>query len=934
MKKPIPFGQYYLLDRIAVGGMAEVFKAKVFGVEDFEKIVALKRILPNIAEDHEFITMFIDEAKIAVQLNHANIAQIFELGEVQGSYFIAMEYVEGKDLRTIFERARRPNGNKISPIQAAFIIARACEGLDFAHRKRDKNDRPLGIVHRDISPQNILISYDGDVKIIDFGVAKAQNKMVQTQAGILKGKFSYMSPEQVQGLPLDQRSDIFGLGIVFHEILTGQRLFVGESDFQTLEKVRKAEAPHPRSINPEIPEELDRIAMKALSRDVDARYQYASEMQQDLQRFIYTQTPVYERKDLSQYMRQTFGQDLIKERQKMAEYEEFFANLNAAKMNNTPTGAQWGQQSQTNLLVEQSSNSSGVQSPPAAFGAHQSQVASHSSHSGPNPIVQQPAPAYAASVPPPPPPTPAPSSPYAPSQQPLYRESPQLADDVGESTMLDPSAIPSATPSQSFLAATPQAQNSPPMAPPPSFSQNSPSGLWAPPSQGPSGTPSGVRPPAPPPGPPGPSSVVMRPSAPPTIKALDSSQLPATKEISALDDDQYLTGDQLPIDATLDLEELKKIEELNELYDDGETDTVIDLPKIKKEEFPKTNKKKLYIIGVIILLLLATTTGIAAYIIVKKRQADLEAALQEADEEPGKLYLSLSQPAKSLQFYLNGKRLTAPTLSFPSPYQALIKITKEGRYELRIRKKGFQEVIQRFYMGPGSSLSRTFKLIPTIAYLSVETKPKGAIVFVDGQRQAQPTPATYKIQAGKRFIRILMHARKPWQQTIIIKRKQKLSIKAKLTHTRARIEARCKNGGEAIVYLNGRRRGRILPNKPWIKRYLNVKRTYKVKIVPKKYSKIFVKEVSFPLDPYVVLSVDCLPPREKQEGFLNIRSTPPARIIINNKDYGITPKRVKLKLGKHSITVINVKTKKRLTVSYTIKSDQNYPLIFLPSNWR
>src|SRR5262245_26827807 len=236
--------------------MAEVFRAKATGVEGFEKLVAIKRILPNIAEDDEFITMFIDEAKIAVQLTHANIAQIYDLGKIDDSYFIALEFVWGKDLRTIFERARKRG--EILPIAlSCYVISRICEGLDYAHRKRDAQGDDLQIVHRDVSPQNLLVSYEGEVKIIDFGIAKAANKASKTQAGILKGKFGYMSPEQVRGLPLDRRSDIFSVGIVLYELLTGERLFLGESDFSTLEKVRNVEIMPPTLHNPKIPEELE-----------------------------------------------------------------------------------------------------------------------------------------------------------------------------------------------------------------------------------------------------------------------------------------------------------------------------------------------------------------------------------------------------------------------------------------------------------------------------------------------------------------------------------------------------------------------------------------------------------------------------------------------------------------------------------------------------
>lgn len=312
MRKPIPYGKYYLLDRINVGGMAEVFKAKAYGVEGFEKLVAIKRILPNIAEDEEFITMFIDEAKIAVQLNHANIAQIFDLGKIEDTYFIALEYVYGKDLRAIFERLRKRG--EIMPIPAAcYIITQVCEGLDYAHHKKDSMGRDLNIVHRDVSPQNILIAYEGDVKVIDFGIAKAANKASKTQAGILKGKFGYMSPEQVRGLPLDRRSDIFSLGIIFYEILTGERLFVGESDFSTLEKVRNVEIMPPTAYNRNIPESLEKIILKSLAKDADDRYQYASEMAEDIQRFMISQGVLFTRKDLGGFMKTLFADDIARD---------------------------------------------------------------------------------------------------------------------------------------------------------------------------------------------------------------------------------------------------------------------------------------------------------------------------------------------------------------------------------------------------------------------------------------------------------------------------------------------------------------------------------------------------------------------------------------------------------------------------------------------
>src|SRR5450432_1553039 len=329
LKKPLPFGKYYLLERINVGGMAEVFKAKTFGVEGFERLLAVKRILPNIAEDEEFITMFIDEAKIAVQLQHANIAQIFDLGKVDDAFFIALEYVHGRDLRSIFDRMRS-RGEVVPIAMACHIIMQVCEGLDYAHNKRDAQGRELHLVHRDISPQNLLIGYEGEVKLIDFGIAKAAGKASKTQAGILKGKFGYMSPEQVRGLPIDRRSDIFSMGIVMYELLTNERLFVGESDFSTLEKVRNVEIMPPSSYNKKIPTELERIVLKVLAKDPEDRYQNAIDLHDDLQAFLHKIGEFYSRKDLAAWMKKMFAVEIEEDSAKLEQYRLLTAPGDAA----------------------------------------------------------------------------------------------------------------------------------------------------------------------------------------------------------------------------------------------------------------------------------------------------------------------------------------------------------------------------------------------------------------------------------------------------------------------------------------------------------------------------------------------------------------------------------------------------------------------------
>jgi len=237
--EPKQFGKYYLLEKLAVGGMAEIYKAKTYGAEGFEKLLAIKRILPHAAADKEFINMLIDEAKLSVLLSHANIVQVYDLGKVGEDYFISMEFIHGINLRDVLYRLREKN--KRLPIDlSVYAASEICKGLDYAHRKTDSNNQPLGIVHRDISPQNILISYEGEVKIVDFGIAKAAMNISHTMAGILKGKIAYMSPEQAMGKAIDFRTDIFSLGILLYEALTGKKLYTGESQFEVLKKIRTA----------------------------------------------------------------------------------------------------------------------------------------------------------------------------------------------------------------------------------------------------------------------------------------------------------------------------------------------------------------------------------------------------------------------------------------------------------------------------------------------------------------------------------------------------------------------------------------------------------------------------------------------------------------------------------------------------------------------
>jgi eukaryotic-like serine/threonine-protein kinase len=315
------FGKYCLLERVSVGGMAEVFRAKPFHVPQGRRYLALKRILPHLAENEEFIKMFIDEAKLTVQLRHPNIVQIYELGQFQSAYYILMEYIAGQDLLSLQKLARRDR-SIMSEAQACFIIKELCRGMDYAHRKTDASGAPLNIIHRDISPQNVLVSYDGEVKVIDFGIAKAAVQSTHTQVGVLKGKFGYMSPEQVKGLVLDRRSDVFAIGVLFWELLTNRRLFKGENEFETLQMIRNPQIEAPSTRNPAIGSQVDRIVMRALAPDREQRYQWASELADDLERYLAELNPPYEQGFLAQWMEQSYAEDVATERSKHEQFRQ------------------------------------------------------------------------------------------------------------------------------------------------------------------------------------------------------------------------------------------------------------------------------------------------------------------------------------------------------------------------------------------------------------------------------------------------------------------------------------------------------------------------------------------------------------------------------------------------------------------------------------
>ncbi|CAN5708700.1 hypothetical protein BH11MYX3_BH11MYX3_31760 [soil metagenome] len=275
------FGPYLVYERLGVGGMATVHRALERGIEGFERMVALKRLLPHLAEDASFIKSFVREAKLASLLNHVNIVQIFELGRVGAEYFISMEYIDGRDIRRILRHARKVSGPPPVNITVG-ILLQLCEALDYAHNKADELGQPLQLVHRDVSPSNVLVTSAGHVKIIDFGIAKAQSSQLRTQTGRVKGKLAYMAPEAITGKELDARSDLFAIGVIAHEMLTARPLFASKNEYQTLLKVQRGDIMPPSTFNQSCQPELDAIVLRALARDPDQRFSSASELRDDL----------------------------------------------------------------------------------------------------------------------------------------------------------------------------------------------------------------------------------------------------------------------------------------------------------------------------------------------------------------------------------------------------------------------------------------------------------------------------------------------------------------------------------------------------------------------------------------------------------------------------------------------------------------------------
>jgi serine/threonine protein kinase len=278
--------RYRVIEKLASGGMAEVFRAESAGLEGFKKQVAIKRVLPHLSEKKKFISMFLDEARLSAHLSHSNCVQVFDIGVGDNAYFIVMEYVDGADLKAVLETLKK-QGRELAVEEAVFIAIKICEGLCYAHELTDQEGRPFAVVHRDVSPPNVLMTKHGEIKIVDFGLAKASSQLEKSEPGIIKGKFSYLSPEAALGKDVDHRTDIFAVGIILWEMLAGRRLFLGDTDFATVKLVQQAPVPPLTKIHAQVTPDLERIVNRSLARDPAQRYQSARDLAVALNDFLY-----------------------------------------------------------------------------------------------------------------------------------------------------------------------------------------------------------------------------------------------------------------------------------------------------------------------------------------------------------------------------------------------------------------------------------------------------------------------------------------------------------------------------------------------------------------------------------------------------------------------------------------------------------------------
>jgi serine/threonine protein kinase len=318
-------GKYELVKRLSVGGMAEIFLARAVGLPGFQKLVVVKRILPQLASKPDFLEMFLDEARIAATLQHPNIVQIYDVCVIGGNYFIAMEYLHGEDVRSILRAALRAK-RRIPLEQVLQIMMALCSGLHYAHDRDGFDGEKLEIVHRDVSPGNLMITYEGDIKLLDFGIASAAIR-AETQTGAVKGKLGYMSPEQARGEPLDRRTDIFAAGVILYELSVGRRLFKGSSDYEILNKLVEGNFVPPRKMDPAFDEKLEKIILRAIERDRDKRYATALDLQMDLEALARERGVFLSTTSLKKFMHELFGNKVDAWRQAQREGRSLVEHL-------------------------------------------------------------------------------------------------------------------------------------------------------------------------------------------------------------------------------------------------------------------------------------------------------------------------------------------------------------------------------------------------------------------------------------------------------------------------------------------------------------------------------------------------------------------------------------------------------------------------------
>jgi len=335
------FGKYNLIGKLGHGGMAEVYLAYVAGPAGFKKLVVIKRLHQHLEEEPGFLDMFLDEARLAARLNHPNVVQTHEVGEVDASHFIAMEYLEGQGLDRIRRYCTR-NSISFPAHLSARVASQALEGLHYAHELKDFDSTPLDVVHRDVSPQNVFVTYEGLVKLLDFGIAKAATHVVETRTGVVKGKFAYIAPEQARGRPIDRRADLWSMGVVLWETLAGRRLFKGSNDLATLSETLMGNIPSLEGVAPDVPEPLLRIVRKSLPRDRDQRYQDALEMKRALEAYLSQETKPCARSDVGVFVKGMFG-DVIEQHRKvlqvcLSDSPGQVAGSGQFRMETTPSG--------------------------------------------------------------------------------------------------------------------------------------------------------------------------------------------------------------------------------------------------------------------------------------------------------------------------------------------------------------------------------------------------------------------------------------------------------------------------------------------------------------------------------------------------------------------------------------------------------------------